>query len=131
MFGTSYDTSGEKFQNYYKDVSLRMKNKEIDILIVANMFLTGFDAVTLNTLWCDKNLKYHGLIQSFSRTNRILNSVKTYGNIVSFRNLEKELNDALSLFGDNNAPGVVLLKPYKDYYYGYKDEKGKDFPGYE
>ncbi len=131
MFGTSYDTSGEKFQNYYKDVSLRMKNKEIDILIVANMFLTGFDAVTLNTLWCDKNLKYHGLIQSFSRTNRILNSVKTYGNIVSFRNLEKELNDALSLFGDNNASGVVLLKPYKDYYYGYKDEKGKDFPGYE
>ena len=108
-----------------------MKNKEIDILIVANMFLTGFDAVTLNTLWCDKNLKYHGLIQSFSRTNRILNSVKTYGNIVSFRNLEKELNDALSLFGDNNASGIVLLKPYKDYYYGYKDEKGKDFPGYE
>ena len=131
MFGTSYDTSGEKFQNYYKDVSLRMKNKEIDILIVANMFLTGFDAVTLNTLWCDKNLKYHGLIQSFSRTNRILNSVKTYGNIVSFRNLEKELNDALALFGDNNASGIVLLKPYKDYYYGYEDDKGKEFPGYE
>lgn len=131
MFGTSYDTTGEKFQNYYKDVSLRMKNKEIDILIVANMFLTGFDAVTLNTLWIDKNLKYHGLIQAFSRTNRILNSVKTFGNIVSFRNLEKELNNALSLFGDNNASGIVLLKPYKDYYYGYKDEKGKEFRGYQ
>lgn len=131
MFGTSYDTTGEKFQNYYKDVSLRMKNKEIDILIVANMFLTGFDAVTLNTLWVDKNLKYHGLIQAFSRTNRILNSVKTFGNIVSFRNLEKELNNALSLFGDNNASGTVLLKPYKDYYCGYKDEKGKEFRGYQ
>ena len=131
MFGTCYDTTGEKFQNYYKDVSLRMKNKEIDILIVANMFLTGFDAVTLNTLWVDKNLKYHGLIQAFSRTNRILNSVKTFGNIVSFRNLEKELNNALSLFGDNNASGIVLLKPYKDYYYGYKDEKGKEFRGYQ
>ena len=131
MFGTSYDTTGEKFQNYYKDVSLRMKNKEIDILIVANMFLTGFDAVTLNTLWVDKNLKYHGLIQAFSRTNRILNSVKTYGNIVSFRNLEKELNDALALFGDNNASGIVLLKPYKDYYYGYEDDKGKMFKGYK
>lgn len=131
MFGTSYDTTGEKFQNYYKDVSLRMKNKEIDILIVANMFLTGFDAVTLNTLWVDKNLKYHGLIQAFSRTNRILNSIKTFGNIVSFRNLEKELNNALSLFGDNNASGTVLLKPYKDYYYGYEDEKGRKFRGYQ
>ena len=131
MFGTSYDTTGEKFQNYYKDISLRMKNKEIDILIVANMFLTGFDAVTLNTLWVDKNLKYHGLIQAFSRTNRILNSVKTYGNIVSFRNLEKDLNDALALFGDSNASGIVLLRPYKDYYYGYEDDKGKMFKGYK
>lgn len=131
MFGTSYDTTGEKFQNYYKDVSLRMKNKEIDILIVANMFLTGFDAVTLNTLWVDKNLKYHGLIQAFSRTNRILNSVKTYGNIVSFRNLEKELNDALALFGDSNASGIVLLKPYRDYYYGYEDDQGREFKGYK
>ena len=130
LFGTSYDTSGERFQNYYKDVSLRMKNKEIDILIVANMFLTGFDAVTLNTLWVDKNLKYHGLIQAFSRTNRILNSVKTYGNIVSFRNLEKDLNDSLALFGDNNASGIVLLKPYEDYYHGYKDN-GYSFVGYE
>lgn len=130
MFGTSYDTSADSFQNYYKDVSLRMKNKEIDILIVANMFLTGFDAKTLNTLWVDKNLKYHGLIQAFSRTNRILNSVKVAGNIVSFRNLETQLNDALALFGDPNSSGIVLMKPYKDYYYGYKDDK-KDFPGYK
>lgn len=131
MFGTSYDTSSEKFQNYYKDVSLRMKNREIDILIVANMFLTGFDAKTLNTLWVDKNLKWHGLIQAFSRTNRILNSVKTYGNIVSFRSLEDRLNEALAKFGDENANGVVLLKPYKDYYYGYEEENGKRFEGYK
>lgn len=131
MFGTSYDTSSEKFQSYYKDVSLRMKNREIDILIVANMFLTGFDAKTLNTLWVDKNLKWHGLIQAFSRTNRILNSVKTYGNIVSFRNLEDRLNEALAKFGDENAHGVVLLKPYKDYYYGYEEENGKRFAGYK
>ena len=131
MFGTSYDTSSEKFQNYYKDISLRMKNKEIDILIVANMFLTGFDAKTLNTLWVDKNLKWHGLIQAFSRTNRILNSVKTYGNIVSFRNLEDRLNEALAKFGDENAHGIVLLKPYKDYYYGYEEGNGKRFEGYK
>jgi type I restriction enzyme R subunit len=131
MFGTSYDTSSERFQNYYKDVSLRMKNREIDILIVANMFLTGFDAKTLNTLWVDKNLKWHGLIQAFSRTNRILNSVKTYGNIVSFRNLEDRLNEALSKFGDEEARGIVLLKPYKDYYFGYTDDNGKVFDGYE
>lgn len=131
MFGTSYDTSSEKFQNYYKDVSLRMKNREIDILIVANMFLTGFDAKTLNTLWVDKNLKWHGLIQAFSRTNRILNSVKTYGNIVSFRNLEDRLNEALAKFGDEQARGIVLLKPYNYYYYGYKEENGKSFEGYK
>lgn len=131
MFGTSYDTSSEKFQNYYKDVSLRMKNREIDILIVANMFLTGFDAKTLNTLWVDKNLKWHGLIQAFSRTNRILNSVKTYGNIVSFRNLENNLNEALAKFGDEESRGVVLLKPYKDYYYGHIDDNGKKFDGYK
>ena len=133
IFGTNYDSSSEKFQNYYKDVSLRMKNKEIDILIVANMFLTGFDAKTLNTLWVDKNLKYHGLIQAFSRTNRILNSIKTFGNIVCFRDLEKELNEALGLFGDKNANNVVLLKTYEDYYYGYegnKETNEKDFPGY-
>ena len=131
MFGTSYDTSSEKFQNYYKDVSLRLKNKEIDLLIVANMFLTGFDAKTLNTLWVDKNLKYHGLIQSFSRTNRILNSIKVVGNIVSFRNLEERLNEALGLFGDKDACGIVLLKSYDEYYNGYKDEKGKDIRGYK
>ena len=131
MFGTSYDTSSERFQNYYRDVSLRMKNREIDILIVANMFLTGFDAKTLNTLWVDKNLKWHGLIQAFSRTNRILNSVKTYGNIVSFRNLEDRLNEALAKFGDENARGVVLLKPYEEYFNGYNDENGKKFDGYK
>ncbi|MBQ6285580.1 MAG: type I restriction endonuclease subunit R [Bacilli bacterium] len=131
MFGTSYDTSSDRFQNYYRDVSLRMKNREIDILIVANMFLTGFDAKTLNTLWVDKNLKWHGLIQAFSRTNRILNSVKTFGNIVSFRNLEDRLNEALAKFGDENARGIVLLRPYKDYYYGYQDDNGKQFEGYK
>ncbi len=129
-FGTSYDTSSDKFQNYYKDVSLRMKNKEIDILIVVNMFLTGFDAKTLNTLWVDKNLKFHGLIQAFSRTNRILNSVKTFGNIICFRDLEKHLEEALGLFGNNEASSIVLLKPYEDYYYGYNDN-GKEFPGYK
>lgn len=124
MFNTTYDTSAEKFQNYYKDVSLRMKNRELDLLIVVNMFLTGFDATTLNTLWVDKNLKYHGLIQAFSRTNRILNSVKTYGNIVCFRNLQQETEDAIALFGNKDAGGIVLLKRYEDYYYGYDDEKG-------
>ena len=131
MFGTPYDTSSEKFQNYYRDVSLRMKNREIDILIVVNMFLTGFDAKTLNTLWVDKTLKWHGLIQAFSRTNRILNSVKTYGNIVSFRNLENNLNEALAKFGDEDARGVVLLKPYNDYFYGYEDDNGHSFEGYQ
>lgn len=97
MFKTSYDTSSDKFQNYYKDVSLRMKNRELDLLIVVNMFLTGFDATTLNTLWVDKNLKMHGLIQAFSRTNRILNSIKTFGNVVCFRNLQKHTDDALSI----------------------------------
>ncbi|MBE6401249.1 MAG: type I restriction endonuclease subunit R [Verrucomicrobia bacterium] len=130
-FGVNYDTSSEKFQNYYKDVSLRMKNRELDLLIVVNMFLTGFDATTLNTLWVDKNLRMHGLLQAYSRTNRILNSVKTFGNIVCFRNLEKETNDALALFGNRDARGVVLLRKYKDYYSGYKDEHGKDVPGYE
>ena len=118
MLYTAYDTSSEKFQNYYKDVSLRMKNREIDILIVVNMFLTGFDATTLNTLWVDKNLKYHGLLQAFSRTNRILNSVKTFGNIVCFRNLEQETNDAIALFGNKEAGGIVLLKNYASYYNG-------------
>ena len=123
-FKTDYDTSGDKFQNYYKDVSLRMKNREIDLLIVVNMFLTGFDATTLNTLWVDKNLKQHGLIQAYSRTNRILNSIKTHGNIVCFRNLQKRTDDAVSLFGDKEAGGICVLKGYKDYYYGYNGKAG-------
>jgi len=130
MFGTSYDTSSDKFQNYYKDVSERVKNREIDILIVVNMFLTGFDATTLNTLWVDKNLRLHGLLQAYSRTNRILNSVKTFGNIICFRNLEKATNESISLFGDKEASGIVLLKAYGDYYYGYK-VGDKEVRGYE
>ena len=122
LFGTSYDTSDDKFQNYYKDLSLRMKNREIDIVIVVNMFLTGFDATTLNTLFVDKSLRAHGLIQAYSRTNRILNSVKTYGNIVSFRDLEKATNDALALFGNKDAQGIALLKPYGDYYAEYAEQ---------
>ncbi len=130
MFGTSYDTSSDKFQNYYKDVSERVKNREIDILIVVNMFLTGFDATTLNTLWVDKNMRLHGLLQAFSRTNRILNSVKTFGNIVCFRNLEKATNESIALFGDKEASGIVLLKAYADYYLGYKDGD-KEVKGYK
>ncbi|HRZ19154.1 MAG TPA: type I restriction endonuclease subunit R [Methanofastidiosum sp.] len=129
MFGTSFDTSSDKFQNYYKDVSERVKNREIDILIVVNMFLTGFDATTLNTLWVDKNLRLHGLLQAFSRTNRILNSVKTFGNIVCFRNLEKATNESIALFGDKEASGIVLLKAYADYYEGYKEGE-KEVRGY-
>lgn len=130
MFHTNYSTDGERFQSYYKDVSLRMKNKELDLLIVVNMFLTGFDATTLNTLWVDKNLKMHGLIQAFSRTNRILNSIKTFGNIVCFRNLQKRVDDAISLFGDKDAGGVVLLKKFEDYYNGYVGPDDKPRPGY-
>lgn len=129
MFQTAYDTSSDKFQNYYKDVSLRMKNKELDLLIVVNMFLTGFDATTLNTLWVDKNLKMHGLIQAFSRTNRILNSIKTFGNIVCFRNLQKRVDTAIALFGDKDAGGIVLLRSFKDYYEGYISDQ-KHVPGY-
>lgn len=131
MFSTNYDTSADKFPNYYKDVSLRMKNREIDILIVVNMFLTGFDATTLNTLWVDKNLRYHGLIQSYSRTNRILNTLKNAGNIVCFRNLEEQTNKALSLFGDADAKGTVILRPFVDYFKGYTDDNGKHVKGYE
>ncbi|MCL1825559.1 MAG: type I restriction endonuclease subunit R [Betaproteobacteria bacterium] len=130
MFGASYDTSADKFQNFYKDLSLRVKNREIDLLIVVNMFLTGFDATTLNTLWVDKNLKQHGLIQAFSRTNRILNSVKTFGNIICFRDLKQATDEAIGLFGDREAGGIVLLKTYDEYYNGY-EEKGKHKPGYK
>ena len=129
MFHTNFDTSSEKFQNYYKDLSMRMKQKEVDLLIVVNMFLTGFDATTLNTLWVDKNLRMHGLLQAFSRTNRKLNSVKTFGNIVCFRNLENATNESLALFGDEKAGGIVLLRKYEDYFYGYDDE-GKHHAGY-
>ena len=124
---TSYSTDGDSFQSYYKDISLRMKNKQIDILIVVGMFLTGFDAKTLNTLWVDKNLKLHGLLQAYSRTNRILNAVKDCGNIVCFRDLEKATNKSLAIFGDeNNASGIVFMKPFEDYYSkGYEDDRGK------
>ncbi|SFX82992.1 type I restriction endonuclease subunit R [Ruminococcus sp. XPD3002] len=130
QFNTNYDTSSDKFQNYYKDVSLRMKNKELDLLIVVNMFLTGFDATTLNTLWVDKNLKMHGLIQAYSRTNRILNSIKTFGNIVCFRALQKRTDAAIALFGDKEAGGIVTLQSFDDYYNGYEDSKGKHVDGY-
>jgi type I restriction enzyme R subunit len=130
IFHTNYSTDGDKFQNYYKDVSLRMKNKELDLLIVVNMFLTGFDATTLNTLWVDKNLRAHGLIQAFSRTNRILNRIKTFGNIVCFRNLQKRVDDAISLFGDKNASGIVLMQKFDDYYYGFIGADDKNHPGY-
>lgn len=130
-FKTNFSSEGNGFQDYYKDLSDRVKHREVDILIVVNMFLTGFDATTLNTLWVDKNLKQHGLIQAYSRTNRILNSVKSYGNIVCFRDLQQETNDAIALFGDKNASGIVLLKSYEDYYYGYTDENKKYHKGYE
>lgn len=130
MFHTNYSTDSDRFQNYYKDVSLRMKNKELDMLIVVNMFLTGFDATTLNTLWVDKNLKMHGLIQAFSRTNRILNSVKTFGNIVCFRNLQKRVDKAIFKYGDKNAGGVVLLRSFKEYLEGYTTSEGKKVRGY-
>lgn len=128
-FKTNFDTSSSKFESYYKDLSLRMKNREVDLVIVVNMFLTGFDSTTLNTLWVDKNLKMHGLIQAYSRTNRILNSVKAYGNIVCFRKLDEATDKALALFGNKDARGIVLLKRFEDYYNGYKDGD-KSVPGY-
>lgn len=130
MFGMNFDTSSEKFPNYYKDVSDRMKKRELDMLIVVNMFLTGFDAPTLNTLWVDKNLRQHGLMQAYSRTNRILNSAKMFGMIVCFRNLENETNEAITMFGDKDKKGLVLLRTYEDYINGYTDEKGEYHPGF-
>ncbi len=123
MFKQSFDASAEKFANYYKDISKRLKEREIDLVIVVNMFLTGFDATTLNTLWVDKNLKYHGLLQAYSRTNRILNAVKTFGNIVCFRDLKEATDKSLMLFGDENAQKMVFLRSFEEYYYGY-DENG-------
>jgi type I restriction enzyme R subunit len=128
-FSVNFDTSADKFQNYYKDLSQRVKNREADLLIVVNMFLTGFDATTLNTLRADKNLRQHGLIQAFSRTNRGLNSVKTFGNIVCLRGLKQAADDAIALFGDKEAGGVVLLKACDDYCNGYDDKDGRK-PGY-
>ena len=130
MFKVNFDTTSKNFENYYKDISKRMKDRDLDLLIVVDIFLTGFDATTLNTLWVDKNLKMHGLIQAFSRTNRILNSVKTFGNIICFRKLRKQTDDALALFGDENASGTVLLKAYDDYYNGYDDEDEGHVRGY-
>ncbi|MCO5234019.1 MAG: type I restriction endonuclease subunit R [Chitinophagales bacterium] len=121
MFTTNYSVDSDKFQNYYKDLAKRVKNKEVDLLIVVGMFLTGFDAPTLNTLFVDKNLRYHGLMQAFSRTNRIYDANKTFGNIITFRNLEQHTIDAITLFGDANTKNVVLEKSYKEYLDGFTD----------
>ena len=122
-FKANFSTNGNEFQNYYKDLSLKVKEKQVDLLIVVGMFLTGFDAPTLNTLFVDKNLRYHGLIQAFSRTNRILNKVKTFGNIVCFRDLEKATQDAIKTFGDENSVNIILEKSYEEYMHGFKDEE--------
>lgn len=122
MFDSNFSTASDQFENYYKDLCRRLKNRDLDMAIVVNMLLTGFDATTLNTLWVDKNLKQHGLMQAFSRTNRILNSVKTFGNIICFRDLRKEVDDALALFGDKDAKGTVVLKPYAEYLSAYNEK---------
>lgn len=120
LFETNFSTNGDSFQNYYRDLSMRVKARQIDVLIVVNMFLTGFDATTLNTLWVDKNLKMHGLIQAYSRTNCILDSVKAFGNIVCFRDLQAATDEAIALFGDKDAKGIVLIKPFKEYFADYE-----------
>ena len=121
MFRTSFGVDSKEFQNYYRDLAKRVKNKEVDLLIVVGMFLTGFDAPTLNTLFVDKNLRYHGLMQAFSRTNRIYDATKTFGNIITFRDLESDTIDAITLFGDKNTKNVVLEKSYKEYLEGFTD----------
>ncbi|CAD0220186.1 type I restriction endonuclease subunit R [Chryseobacterium sp. JV274] len=121
MFKTSFGVESKEFQNYYRDLAKRVKSKELDLIIVVGMFLTGFDAPTLNTLFVDKNLHYHGLMQAFSRTNRIYDATKTFGNIVTFRDLEQATIDAITLFGDNNTKNVVLEKSYKEYLEGFTD----------
>lgn len=121
MFKTSYGVESKEFQNYYRDLAKRVKSKEVDLIIVVGMFLTGFDAPTLNTLFVDKNLRYHGLMQAFSRTNRIYDATKTFGNIVTFRDLEQSTIDAITLFGDKNTKNVVLEKSYKEYLEGFTD----------
>ena len=132
FFQTNFTIDGNGFENYYKDLSSRVRNKEVDLLIVVGMFLTGFDAPTMNTLFVDKNLRYHGLIQAFSRTNRILNKMKAFGNIVCFRNLEKATKDAIKLFGDENSINVIIERSYDDYINGFTDEDtGVVFIGYK
>lgn len=121
LFKTNYGVESKEFQNYYRDLAKRVKSKEVDLIIVVGMFLTGFDAPTLNTLFVDKNLRYHGLMQSFSRTNRIYDATKTFGNIITFRNLEQATVDAITLFGDKNTKNVVLEKSYKEYLEGFTD----------
>ncbi|EPY3960946.1 type I restriction endonuclease subunit R [Campylobacter upsaliensis] len=130
IFACRFDSSADNFQNYYKDFSLKLKNRELDLAIVVNMFLTGFDATTLNTLYVDKSLRYHGLLQAYSRTNRILNSVKSFGNIIAFRDLQKNTDDALALFSDENAKGIVFLRSLEEYLQGYTDERGQKHKGY-
>lgn len=130
IFACRFDSSADNFQNYYKDFSLKLKNRELDLAIVVNMFLTGFDATTLNTLYVDKSLRYHGLLQAYSRTNRILNSVKSFGNIIAFRDLQKNTDDALALFSNENAKGIVFLRSLEEYLHGYTDEKGQKHKGY-
>ena len=131
MFGSNYSVDSKEFQNYYRNLAKRVKNKEVDLLIVVGMFLTGFDAPTLNTLFVDKNLRYHGLMQAFSRTNRIYDATKTFGNIVTFRNLEQATIDAITLFGDSNTKNVVLEKSYQEYLEGFIDiATGKARRGY-
>ncbi|EAL5397543.1 type I restriction endonuclease subunit R [Campylobacter upsaliensis] len=130
IFVCRFDSSADNFQNYYKDFSLKLKNRELDLAIVVNMFLTGFDATTLNTLYVDKSLRYHGLLQAYSRTNRILNSVKSFGNIIAFRDLQRNTDDALALFSDENAKGIVFLRSLEEYLQGYTDEKGQKHKGY-
>lgn len=130
IFACRFDSSADNFQNYYKDFSQRLRDKDLDLAIVVNMFLTGFDATTLNTLYVDKSLRYHGLLQAYSRTNRILNSVKSFGNIIAFRDLQKNTDDALALFSDENAKGIVFLRSLEEYLHGYTDEKGQKHKGY-
>ena len=120
-FKTNFKLDGDGFQNYYRDLAKRVKSQEVDLLIVVGMFLTGFDAPALNTLFVDKNLRYHGLMQAYSRTNRILNATKTFGNIVTFRDLEQATIDAITLFGDKNTRNVVLEKSYSEYMHGFAD----------
>ncbi|WP_018652506.1 type I restriction endonuclease subunit R [Actinobacillus capsulatus] len=130
MFRTNFGVDSKEFQNYYRDLAKRVKNQEVDLLIVVGMFLTGFDAPTLNTLFVDKNLRYHGLMQAFSRTNRIFDATKTFGNIITFRDLEQATIDAITLFGDTNTRNVVLERSYQDYMHGYEDSSGKKHRGY-